>query len=189
VNDPVPTQNSALELLKSLLVIPVVVAVVMGLGFGLARVGERKQAAAGQPDFQLTQVAPDGSIHLRFQVTRIGGQLGYRSGHHPTLANWRHTEDSPAWHFPVEKAGLYAVELEYACDSDNAGSTVRIEVAHASFTLQTSDTGGSGTFKTVRAGEVNLPVTGWYTLRIAATKVAHDTVMTLRDVSLVPIKP
>jgi len=185
VSESLSKQNSALELVKSLLVIPVVVAIVMGIGFGLARVAEHQQSATGKPDVRPTDVAADGSITLPMQFALITGQIVY---HHPSLGNWRHLDDFVLWHFPVE-AGRYAVELNYACDLPNAGSTVQVQLADTPLFLKVVDTGGSAMYKKFRAGEVNLANSDWYNLKISATEIAHQTVMNLRGVKLIPVKP
>jgi len=185
VSETLPKQNAALELLKSVLVIPVVVAIVMGIGYGLARVAERKGAASGKADVSPVDVAADGSINLSTPLAVVTGQI---TRHGPTITNWRHLEDFVLFHFPVEKPGHYRVELTYACDSANAGSTVEIELASkgGSSTFKVADTGGSGNYKSFRVLEVILLDAHWYNLRIRATELAHDTVMNLRGVKLIP---
>lgn len=184
MSNPIVKQNSVLELVKSLVVIPITVAVVMGLGYGLARVAERKQTQSGQPDIRPTDVAADGSITLPMQFALISGQIVY---HHPMLTNWQHLEDAVLWHFPLE-AGRYTVELNYACDMANAGSTVQVQMADTALILKVADTGGSAMYKKFLAGEVNLPTSDWCNLRIAATEISHKTVMNLRGVKLIPVK-
>jgi hypothetical protein len=183
VSQSAPRQNSAIELVKSVLVIPVVVAI--GIGFALARVAEHKQTATGKPDVRPVDVAADGSITLPMQFALITGQIGYN---HPTLTNWRHLDDAVLWHFPAP-AGRYAVELNYACDMANAGSTVQVQLTDTPLIVNVVDTGGSAVYKKSRAGEVNLPKDDWYNLRISATAIAHQTVMNLRGIKLIPIKP
>ncbi len=184
MSETFPKQNSAIELVKSILVIPVVVAVVMGIGYGLARVAERQQTATGKPDVQPADVAADGTITLPMQFALMSGQIVY---HHPTLTNWQHLDDAVLWHFPLEP-GRYAVELTYACDLANAGSTVQVQMVDTPLILKVADTGGSAMYKPFRAGEVSIPSAGWYNLRISATEIAHKSVMNLRGVKLIPIK-
>jgi hypothetical protein len=186
VSQTVPKQNSALELVKSVLVIPVVVAIVMGIGYGLARIAERKEIAIGKTDVHPTDTAADGSINLPMKFAVVTGQIS-RNG--SGIKNWRHLEDFVLFHFPVEKPGRYAIELTYACDSANAGSTVQVQLADSTLILKVEDTGGNATFKPFRVGEVNLPNSDWYNLRIAATEIAHESVMNIRSVKLVPVKP
>ena len=180
----IPKQNSALELAKSVLVIPVVVAIVMGIGYALARVAERKEIASGKTDVRPTDTAADGSINLPVRFAVVTGQIS-RNG--SGIKNWRHLEDFVLFHFPVEKPGHYAVELTYACDSANAGSTVQVQIGNLGDSIFTvADTGGSANYKSFRVGETVLLDDHWYNLRISATKIAHDTVMNLRAVKLIP---
>ena len=184
VSETVPKQNSPLELIKSALVIPIVVAIVMGVGYGLARVAERQQTQTGKPDVKPTDVGTDGSITLPMQFALITGQIVY---HHPSLTNWRHTDDAVLWHFPME-AGRYNVEVNYSCDLANAGSTVVIQMGDTTLNLKVADTGGTAMYKKVIAGEVNLPDSHWYNLRMTAPEIAHKNVMNLRGVKLLPVK-
>jgi hypothetical protein len=185
VSQSAPRQNSAIELVKSVLVIPVVVAIVMGIGFALARLAESKQIEPGKSDVRPVDVAADGSITLPMQFALITGQIG---DNHATLTNWRHLDDAVLWHFPAP-GRRYAVELNYACDMANAGSTVQIQLTDTPLVVNVVDTGGSVVYKKFRAGEVNLPKDDWYNLRISATAIAHQNVMNLRGVKLIPVKP
>jgi hypothetical protein len=211
LSNPIVKQNSVFELVKSLLVIPITVAVVMGLGYGLARVAERKQTQSGLPDVQPAKVAADGAIDLPIQFALVDGQVVFRSGRNPMLANWRHAGDSALWHFPIEGGGRYAVELEYASargetPDSNASTTgppnsvptdgdttmqlqlTGAQTADETLILKIADTGGSAVYKKFRVGEVNLPSGGWYNLRIAKTANSQEPVMTLRGVRLIPVK-
>jgi hypothetical protein len=184
VSQTLPKENTALELVKSVLVIPVVVAIVMGIGYGLARVAERKGAASGKADVLPAETAADGSINLPIRMAVVTGQI---TRHDLGIANWRNLADFVLFHFPVDKPGRYAVELTYACNAANAGSTVQIQIADETMVLKVEDTGGSEATKTARVGEVNLPDAHWYNLRISATQIAHDTVMSIRRVKLIPV--
>jgi hypothetical protein len=211
LSNPIVKQNSLFEVVKSLVVIPITVAVVMGLGYGLARVAERKQTQSGQPDVQPVKVADGGVIELPIHFALVDGQVVFRSGRNPVLANWRHYGDSALWHFPIEGGGRYAVELEYACghgetaDSNpsttgapnsapaDGESTMQLHLTGAGVSDQTlilkvANTGGSAVYKKFRVGEVNLPGGGWYNLRIAETANSQEPVMTLRGVRLIPVK-
>ena len=186
MSETLPKQNAALELLKSVLVIPLVVAIVMGTGYGLARVAERKQAASGKADVRPADVAADGSINLTMNQAVVTGQI---SRHGSNITSWHHLEDFVLFHFPVEKLGRYEVELTYACDSANAGSTVQIQLADSTSILKVADTGSSANYKPFRVGEANLPKADWYNLKIWPTEIPHETVMALKGIKLVPVKP
>jgi len=185
VSETLRKENTALELVKSVLVIPVVVAIVMGIGYGLARVAEHKQTASGKPDVSPADVAADGSINLRTNLAVVTGQI---TRHGAAITNWRHREDFVLFHFPVATPGSYAVELTYACNPTNAGSTVQVQLADSTLILKVDDTGGPTSYKTVQVGEVNLPEAHWYNLRLSVTEIAHETVMSLKGVKLIPVK-
>ena len=184
MSESVSTQNWVFELIKSLLVIPVVVAVVMGIGFGLVRLAEHKQTDSGQPDARPADVTADGSVDLPSQFALVGGQIVY---HRPTLTNWQHPDDFVLWHIPID-AGRYAVELNYSCDLANAGSTVKIELGDTPLFFKVADTGGTAMYKKFNVGEVNLSGSHWYNLKISAPEIAHRSVMNLRGVKLIPVK-
>lgn len=191
--------NSAFELIKSVLVIPVVVAIVMGIGYGLARVAERKQAASDKPDVTAAKTADDGSINLTMDLAIVTGQITRHAYERPAksdkreprpeeITNWHHAQDFVLFHFPIAKEGPYNVELEYACNEANAGSSMQAQFEDQSLPFKVADTGGATTFKTFTIGEVNAPSAHWYNLRISALEVAHETVMTLRRAKLIPVK-
>jgi hypothetical protein len=185
VSDAVAKENSAIEIIKSAFVIPLVIALVMGIAWGAVRWGASRQAEWGTPDLQPTVTGPDGSLTLRLYFAQLGGGLRLREA---GLVNWRQTDDTAEWRFKVEKPGLYAIELECACDSADAGSVVRVELGAEKFRVTIPDTGGNLTFKAVRAGQVDLASAGFRDLRIVPVTIPHRSVMTLRNVRLVALK-
>lgn len=180
--------NSVIELLKSLVVIPLVIAIVMGTGWGLVRWAEARQVKSGKPERQPAVKAADGSIELQRPFVEITGHIGYQRGPEPVLANWRTVEDSASWHFPIDTPGRYAVELGCSCDAADAGSEIEVRFDGTPFQTTIPDTGGWKTFKTIRVGEVDVSSSGWHDLRIAPVAVAKGTAMMLKSVRLVPVK-
>jgi hypothetical protein len=188
VTDAVAKENSAIEIIKSALVIPLVIILVLGTGWGLVRWGAVRQAASGKPDPQPTEKGPDGSLTLQIPFAQLSGEMHYGGGgRHRAVGNWKQADENVAWRINVEKPGRYAVELECACDSANAGSVVRIEIGTSPLQVTVPDTGGPRTFTTIRAGNVEIPSAGWRDLRIVPVTIAHNSVMILRSVRLVPI--
>lgn len=181
-------ENPLFGLIKSIIVIPLVIAIVMGIGWGLVRWSTHLQAESGKPDPRPAKAAEDGSLELQIPFARLTGEMSYHGGRHPAIANWRRTNEVVTWRFEVEKAGRYAVELDCASDAAKAGSVVRVDMAGTALEATVPDTGGPSTFKTVRAGEVNVSAAGWFDLQITPVKIPHDSVMTLRTVKLVPTK-
>jgi uncharacterized protein DUF5077 len=185
VSDAVAKENSAIEIIKSAFVIPLVIALVMGTGWELVRWAALRKAESGKADPRPAVSGPDGSLTLQLPFAQIGGELRHRDS---GLVNWQRTDDTVAWRFNVEKPGRYAVELDCACDSADAGSVVRVDLDAETFQVTIPNTGGNLTFKTVRAGQVDLPSAGWRGLRIVPVTVAHNSVMILRGVRLVPLE-
>jgi hypothetical protein len=66
---------------------------------------------------------------------------------------------------------------------------VQIQLSDSTMILKVEDTGGPATYKPFRVGEADLPNSDWYNLKISATEIAHESVMTLRAVKLIPVKP
>jgi hypothetical protein len=188
VSESPAKESPVIGLIKSIVVIPLVIAIVLGTGWGLVRWAAHLQAESGKPDPRPAERASDGSLVLQMPFAQVNGEIGFHGGRHPALTNWKRADATIAWKFAVENPGRYAVELDCACDSPNAGSVVRIEMAAAALQTTIPDTGGWNTVKTVRAGEVDVPSAGWFELRITPVTIAHDSVMILRGVKLVPIK-
>ncbi|HEX4071182.1 MAG TPA: carbohydrate-binding domain-containing protein [Planctomycetaceae bacterium] len=186
MSNAVKKENSALELVKSVAVIPVVVAIVLGLGWSLVRWAHARQVDSGKPDPRPAKVNADGSIELEIPFAQVTGEIHLGGGRRGHLGNWKRMGETVAWKFELDKPGRYAVELECACDAANAGSVVRVETDGDSLEITVPDTGGPNTFKTVRAGEIEFSSTGWRELRIVPLTIAHTAVMTLRGVRLVP---
>lgn len=177
-----------MEVIKSALVVPIVACVVVVAGWGLVRCAEMRQAKLGVQEPQPQETAKDGSLVLKLWAAATQGDIRVHGGPKPSLSNWTRADEFVAWHFPVEKPGRYAVELELACAPKDAGSTVRIELANATLKGTIPSTGSKSEFQNLRLGEIDIPAAGWHVLRIVPVKVAHQSVMTLGSVKLVPIK-
>ncbi len=141
MSNAVKKENSALELVKSAAVIPVVVAIVLGLGWGLVRWAHARQVDSGKPDPRPAKVNADGSIELEIPFAQVTGEIHFGGGRRAHLGNWKRKGETVAWKFELDKPGRYAVELECACDTANAGSVVRIELDQASVEVTVAGTG------------------------------------------------
>ncbi len=188
MSDAVKKGNSAIELIKSVAVIPLVVAIVLGLGWGLVRWAHARQVESGKPDPRPAKVNADGSIELEIPFAQVTGEIHLGGGRRGHLDNWKRKGETVAWKFELDKPGRYAVELECASDAANAGSVVRIELDQASVEATIAATGGPRTFKPLRAGVVNIPAAGWHELQIVPVSIPHNFVMVLRGVRLLPVR-
>ena len=181
-------KNSVLELIKSILVIPLVIALVVGVGWGLVRVASARQRDSGKPEPRPAEKGTDGLYTLQIPFAQVTGEIHYGGGHkHPALENWKRADESVTWRFEIDKPGQYAVELDCACDAAHAGSVVSVTLDGTKLEATIPDTGGWKTFKPVRAGTVNVSQPGWRDLQIVPVSIAHDGVMILRGVRLVPV--
>jgi hypothetical protein len=187
VSNAAANKNVALEIVKSALVIPVVIAIVVGTGWGLVRLAAERQRASGKPEPRPAEIGSDGAMTLGIPFAQVTGEIHYGGGSKPHVENWRRSDESVTWRFEVAKPGRYAVELDCASDAANAGSVVTVTVDAASLQATVPDTGGPKTFKTVRAGTVEFAAAGWRTLQITPTTIPHKSVMILRGVRLVPV--
>jgi hypothetical protein len=188
MSDAVKKGNSAIELIKSVAVIPLVVAIVLGLAWGLVLWASARQVASGKPDPRPAKVNADGSIELEIPFAQVTGEIHFGGGRRGHLGNWKRKGETVAWKFELDKPGRYAVELECACDTANAGSVVRIELDQASVEATVASTGGANTFKPLKAGELNVAAAGWHELQIVPVSIPHNFVMVLRGVRLIPIR-
>jgi hypothetical protein len=187
VSNAAAKQNVALEIVKSVLVIPIVMAIVVGTGWGLVRLAAERQRASGKPEPRPAEIGADGSLTLGIPFAQVTGEIHYGGGSKPQLADWTRSDETATWKFEVAKPGRYAVELDCACDPADAGSEVTVAVDAATLRATVPDTGGPKTFKTVRAGTVEFAAAGWRTLQITPVKIPHKSVMILRSVRLMPV--
>ena len=177
-------KNSILELIKSIVVIPLVIALVVGVGWGLVRVASARQRDSGKPAPRPAEKGADGAYTLEIPFAQVTGEIHYGGRKHPELENWKHAGESVIWRFEIDRPGQYAVELDCACDAANAGSVVSITVEGTKLEATIPNTGGWKTFKPVRAGTVKIGQPGWRELHIVPVSIAHDTVTILRSAYL-----
>ena len=176
-------ENPAFEFIKSIVVIPLTVAIVLGLGWGLVNLAAREQVKSGKPDPEPAEKKADGVIAPHIEFTEVRGDSGYWRGHHgPSQTNWQHEPTYVAWHFRIETAGHYTVEIEYACDPADAGSKISVQFAGAAHDATVASTGGWKKFETLKVGDFDVSAPGWQDVRITPVSMTRDTVMNLRGV-------
>lgn len=100
------------------------------------------------------------------------------------IGRWRSTDAQVEWVFQVAEPGMYAVELEYACPPEEAGSEYVVTVADRDFNGSIASTGGADQWKTNAIGKVQIAAPGVYRLHIQARKIAHENLMNLKRVVL-----
>jgi hypothetical protein len=179
--------NSVLELIKSALVIPIVIAIVVGIGWGLVNVASSRQRDSGKPAPRPAEKSAEGAYTLTIPFAQVTGEIHYGGRKHPELNNWKHADESVSWRFEIDKPGKYAVELECACDAANAGSVVSVRVDSTKLEGTIPSTGAWNTFKPLKVGTVDIASPGWRELQIVPVSIAQKQVMVLRTVRLVPV--
>ncbi len=178
--------NSPLELLKSVLVIPVSAAMVLGIAWGLVQWANWRLLKSGRSDPQPAQIAADGSLALQLPFAQIGGDIVYEGGTHPSLGNWKLATDSISWHFQVPKPGRYAVDLLMAGDAASEGAEIEIDVSGKKLTATLGPAPAAGKTQTIRTAEIEIRSAGWNDLRMAAKSIPEGAALKLRGVRLAP---
>ena len=91
-----------------------------------SRDAEVRPFTLGHPDSKHTQMPARDAI----------GHGGIkRSNRYPNCTffhNWASTDDAITWNVDVLEAGLYDVEMYYACDEDDVGSTIELSIGDSS---------------------------------------------------------
>src|SRR4029077_13955734 len=85
---------------------------------------------ASPPEIDLSAAAvhadADGSITLKASDAVINGRKAKLTDDY--VGSWSDQRDAILWDFRPKSAGTYNVELTYACDASNAGSSVAVNV-------------------------------------------------------------
>jgi len=138
---------------------------------------------------QLIEPAADGTLTLKARnATLHGGTIAYEVGaERDNIGFWTNAGDWVSWKVKVAEAGLFAVELTYACEGSSADSEYELAVGGATIKGKVKQTGSWGRFKTIRLGEVKLTA-GAHELSIKALSKPHLAVMNVRSVVLRPSK-
>jgi hypothetical protein len=142
------------------------------------------RASAADP----VQPDPRGEVILWASKAEIHGtRTRYEEqGGVDNIGYWNDVHDYVTWVFAVAQAGTYKVELTYACNPADAGSTYTIDVGGQLVSGTVQATRNWQTFQTVTVGELQLAA-GTHTLAVRATKMAHTAVMNVRAIILSPV--
>src|SRR3954470_24380863 len=100
------------------------------------------------------------------------------------LGYWTRAEDWAERKFPVERPGVYDVEVWQGCGKGNGGSDVRIEVAGQNFDFVVDETGHFQSFIPRRLGRVHFWKAGEFSLAVKPQNKKAAAVMDIRQVKL-----
>ena len=146
----------------------------------------------GEPQALVHHIAPgaDGTLVLAAGETRVEGNSLLLSLEEPQfLHHWRTASDVLSWRVDIPRAGTYQVDMDYACDGRNAGSTFTLSVGAT--TLQGAVIGGRNRddFRRVPIGTVTLPPLAKGLVSMRITAAASSDILRLRRLILTPIAP
>ena len=147
----------------------------------------------GPPKVEPLILRPDGAGRLDLPVLYgdIHGNRGRTARFESVagalhLTDWNDRDDFVAWDFEIAASGVYRIVLEYACDVDQAGSTVDVRVGATSLPITVSETGGPIRFAEFEVGKTSLAA-GKHQMAVVATKIANHSVINLRGARLTKI--
>ncbi len=91
---------------------------------------------------------------------------------------------------PQRPPGEYAVQITYACDDDNPGSTYEISAGTSKLTGKINPIGAWDHYTTQSLGSLALTPTanGQQSLTLKPTSMAQTPVMNLKELKLTPAK-
>jgi alpha-L-fucosidase len=131
--------------------------------------------------------AADGSLVLpAAQATVHGSTARYESGpERDNIGFWVDPKDTVSWEFTPARAGVYRVDITYACEPGTGGSEFLVAIGDRQLAGTVRDTGGWGQFITETLGEITLPE-GRQTLTVIPQSMPHGAVMNLQRITLTP---
>ena len=145
----------------------------------------------GDPEIAeiLARPAADGTVVLNARDAVVHGRtVRYEpEPHKDTIGYWTDPKDRVGWHFEVNRAGKYRVQILQGCGKGSGGSTVDFAVDDQVLKTVVEDTGGFQNFVARDIGVVNLKRTGRFQLTVTPKLKPGLAVMDLRQVTLVPV--
>jgi hypothetical protein len=109
-------------------------------------------------------------------------------GERRVLTDWTDDDATATWRIAPPAAGLYAIELVYACDGQNAGGEFELMVGDHRVTGSIYGVEGGDRFRAFKSAEVALPKDKMtVTLRALKLKDGRPLV-TLKEIRLTPVK-
>lgn len=130
----------------------------------------------------------DGVISLPAKFAKTHGEkLRFEpQPHKNTVGYWTVASDYAEWHFQVDKAATYDVEIFQGCGKGHGGSDIEVRVADQKVTLQVQDTGHFQNFLWRSMGQISVPAGDDVVLKLVAVKKAGGAVMDCRAIRLIP---
>jgi hypothetical protein len=131
-------------------------------------------------DGTLTLLAIDATVHGKKAKLEKKGANPHNIGY------WTDVKDTVTWEASLEKAGTFAVALEYSLAPNSKGAVIAIELGKAKPIEVPLEAGKDFLdFKTVELGKIELPA-GAMTVTVRPLKKPGVAVMDLRRIELKP---
>ncbi|RYG65397.1 carbohydrate-binding protein, partial [bacterium] len=141
-----------------------------------------------------TIIAPltDGTYALKAVDAKIDGEGLQVEGpqKNQNLGYWTNANDAPSWKVTVPQgtAQSFKVQMEYACEAGNEGSSIVLQVdgVDSNVSATISKTGSWGDYRTVTLDGTLALMPGQHVIRVAVKNKAGNGVMNLRGLNLQP---
>ena len=153
------------------------------LGASLGPIGKPKSFEGNKPE--VVKPGADGAIKLSATQCEIYGNTLVLEAAYKNLGYWSSESDQAVWSFEPAKAGKYAVELDYACESGAAGNVYILEGGSGRLTGKVEGTGSWDTYKQAKLGTLDLKA-GAQKLSFRSQGKIQGALLDLRSLRLVP---
>ena len=130
---------------------------------------------------------PDGSLRLLAGSAEVYGSSLVFEPRYANLGYWSSADDHAAWQVEVPKPGAYEVVLEWACADGSAGNTFLLRAGKSSLTGKVAGTGDWDTYRTEKAGRIELPA-GRQRVVFRSAGPISNALIDLKSIQLVPVK-
>jgi hypothetical protein len=119
-----------------------------------------------------------------------GERLPYEpQPHKNTVGYWTEVKDWCQWHFAVEHAARYEVQILQGCGKGQGGSEVAVQIGEQELLFTVEETGHFQNFKRRTIGTVKLAAGTNQTVAVRPRTKAANAIMDVRQIQLVPLKP
>jgi putative membrane-bound dehydrogenase-like protein len=151
----------------------------------LASTGPTGKVVAGNHP-ERVQPGADGTITLRAETAEIHGDVLTFEPKHGNLGFWSEETEHAAWKFAVDRAGRYAVWLDYACDNGSQGNALILEFDQTQLKHKVAGTGSWDDYRKTPIGELDLSA-GSHRLDLRPSGRIRGALIDLRAVELRPV--
>ena len=140
------------------------------------------------PAGHLCRADEDGTITLPARHAMVTGEkLQFEPlPHKRTVGYWVNADDVAEWAFATDAAGSWDLHVLQGCGGGQGGSRVAFGVGEQTVEHVVVDTGHFQNFRWHKVGTLELPAAERHILRVGCVEKAHNAVMDIRQIRLVP---